>query len=101
MIKHLYVHVPFCRTICSYCDFCHRVYDKKSAGLYLNRIKEETKECSDNYETIYIGGGTPTALSDEELDKLLSNFDNYSKKVKEYSEKSGFLATNTKIAIFI
>lgn len=102
MIKHLYVHVPFCRTICSYCDFCHRVYDKKSAELYLNRIKEETKECSDNYETIYIGGGTPTALSDEELDKLLSNFDNYSKKVKEYTiEANPESLTESKINIFL
>lgn len=85
MIKHLYIHVPFCKTICSYCDFCHRIYDEKSARLYLNRLKEEAKECIDAYETIYIGGGTPTALSNDELDELLSIFDDNAKVVKEYT----------------
>ncbi|MBQ5556030.1 MAG: coproporphyrinogen III oxidase, partial [Erysipelotrichaceae bacterium] len=66
-IKHLYVHVPFCKSICYYCDFCHCIYDESIAKQWLERLKKEIEEtCLDQYETIYIGGGTPTALSCEQ-----------------------------------
>ena len=85
-IKHLYIHVPFCNAICSYCDFCHRVYDKKLVTKWLETIEKEIQDkCKDNYETIYIGGGTPTSLSIDELDKLLSFIKPYTNKVKEYT----------------
>lgn len=85
-IKHLYVHVPFCKTICYYCDFCHRVYNKNLVNKWLDTIEKEIKDkCSGSYETIYIGGGTPTSLSDDELNKLLCFIEPYAKEVKEYS----------------
>lgn len=85
-VKHLYVHVPFCNSICSYCDFCRRVYDKNLVNTWLNTIKLEIEnKCKDNYETIYIGGGTPTSLSNEELEKLLSYIHAYSNDVIEYT----------------
>lgn len=85
-IKHLYIHVPFCNAICSYCDFCHRVYDKKLVTKWIETIEKEIQDkCKDNYETIYIGGGTPTSLSIDELDKLLSFIKPYTNKVKEYT----------------
>ena len=85
-IKHLYIHVPFCNSICSYCDFCHRVYDKKIVTKWLDTIQKEIKDkCKDNYETIYIGGGTPTSLALDELDKLLSFIKPYADNVKEYT----------------
>ena len=85
-IKHLYVHVPFCRTICYYCDFCHRVYDEKLAQQWLERLKREIEgTCLDQYETIYIGGGTPTALSCNQLDALLNLIDPYASEAKEYT----------------
>lgn len=70
----IYVHIPFCNTICSYCDFCKRIYDKKYINKYLNEL---SKEISKNYKnelvkTIYIGGGTPSSLSLDELDKLFT-----------------------------
>ena len=63
--KGLYIHIPFCKTICSYCDFCKVFYNDDWAFNYLNAL---TKEILDNYrneeiETIYIGGGTPSCLS--------------------------------------
>lgn len=86
MIKHLYIHVPFCKTICSYCDFCHRIYDEKNADLYLKRIEEEFKECKDEqYSTIYIGGGTPSSLTSSQLDKLLSFTDAHLKEIEEFT----------------
>ena len=85
-IKHLYIHVPFCNSICSYCDFCHRVYNKDLVVKWLNTIELEIKDkCKDNYETIYIGGGTPTSLTTTELEKLLSFIKPYSNEVKEYT----------------
>ena len=85
-IKHLYIHVPFCKTICSYCDFCHRIYDKNTVTKWLDTIALEIiDKCKDNYETIYIGGGTPTSLSIEELDKLLSLIKPYTGNVLEYT----------------
>ncbi|MBQ1534857.1 MAG: radical SAM family heme chaperone HemW [Erysipelotrichaceae bacterium] len=85
-IKHLYVHVPFCKSICYYCDFCHCIYDESIAKQWLERLKKEIEEtCLDQYETIYIGGGTPTALSCEQLDVLLNLVDPYASSVKEYT----------------
>jgi len=85
-IKHLYIHVPFCKTICGYCDFCHRVYDENIADKWLDTLVLEINDkCKDNYETIYIGGGTPTSLSSKQLDRLLTLVDPYSKCVKEYT----------------
>lgn len=72
-MKSVYIHIPFCNTICSYCDF-PKVYssvcDKK---LYLETLKKEIKTNYKNeiINTIYIGGGTPSILSTEELKKLL------------------------------
>ena len=73
-IKAIYIHIPFCQTICSYCDFCKLFYNKKLVNLYL---KELEKEIIANYKgeeisTIYIGGGTPTSLSYDELSFLFS-----------------------------
>lgn len=85
-IKHLYIHVPFCNSICNYCDFCHRIYDSNLADKWLDTLKKEIDDkCKDNYETIYIGGGTPTSLSNRQLEELLSYIEPFSKQVIEYT----------------
>jgi len=73
-IKSAYIHIPFCKDICTYCDFCKMFYNEKMVNLYLNELE---KEIDKNYQkeklkTIYIGGGTPSALKLKELDKLFS-----------------------------
>ncbi len=73
-MKSAYIHIPFCETICTYCDFCKFYYDKKIVFPYLKALEKEIKE---NYKeeklsTIYIGGGTPSSLDLKELEKLLS-----------------------------
>lgn len=73
MCKSVYVHLPFCRNICSYCDFCKFLYNEEWVDKYLDSLEEEIKN---NYkgeviETIYIGGGTPSSLNINELEKLL------------------------------
>ncbi len=73
-MKSVYIHIPFCKTICSYCDFCKRFYEEELAKKYLDALE---KEISSRYKnevisTLYIGGGTPNSLSDTLLEKLLN-----------------------------
>lgn len=82
----LYIHIPFCEAICDYCDFTKFFYIEKLAKEYLENLKEEIESYSPyDVETIYIGGGTPTALSDELFEMLLKIVEPYSKKVVEYT----------------
>ena len=71
-MKSVYIHIPFCKSICSYCDFCKFLYNEKWVGAYLTGLKNEIKDryMDDEIRTIYIGGGTPSALSIEELRRL-------------------------------
>ena len=73
-MKSMYIHIPFCSSICSYCDFCKFFYNEKTANKYIDSLINEIKENYKNekMDTIYIGGGTPSALTIEQLDKLLS-----------------------------
>ena len=77
----VYIHIPFCKSICSYCNFCKVIYKKKWVDLYLNRLKEEVMDryMGEEIKTIYIGGGTPSSLSLEEIEDLL-NITNLFKK---------------------
>ena len=69
-IKSLYLHIPFCMQICSYCDFCKMFYNEKMVNDYLEELgKEVEKEYqNDILITIYIGGGTPSSLKLYQLD---------------------------------
>lgn len=73
MIKSCYIHIPFCNNICSYCDFCKMFYNEKLVSKYLEALDREINNIYKNevLETIYIGGGTPSCLSFDELEKLL------------------------------
>ncbi|WP_337843995.1 radical SAM family heme chaperone HemW [Thermus sp.] len=70
-MQSLYVHVPFCPTLCPYCDF-HVV--RRGPGwveAYLRRLREEAEALHQRYPgpltTLYLGGGTPSYLRDQEL----------------------------------
>lgn len=85
MIKHLYIHVPFCKTICSYCDFAHVLYKQDLVDRYLDKLDKDIKQYNNEYETIYIGGGTPSCLSLTQLKRLLEIVKPYTNKVIEYT----------------
>ena len=72
-IDSIYIHIPFCKSICSYCDFCKVLYKKEWVDLYLQKLKEEIidRYMGNDIKTIYIGGGTPSALSLNEIEYLL------------------------------
>ena len=85
-IKHLYIHVPFCKTICSYCDFTHVLYKEDLVDKWLTRLKKDLLEINNKtFETIYIGGGTPSCLNLRQLKELLSLIKPFSKDVLEYT----------------
>ena len=72
MARAVYIHIPFCKSICSYCDFCKFLYNEKWVYVYLDALKKEIQDryLDDPVSSIYIGGGTPSALSSSELTKL-------------------------------
>ena len=78
--KSMYIHIPFCKKICKYCDFCKMYYKKDWVINYLNELNNEiSKKYKNNkLKTLYIGGGTPSSLSFNELDILFKHIDKIS-----------------------
>jgi oxygen-independent coproporphyrinogen-3 oxidase len=83
----LYVHIPFCESICDYCDFSKLQYFHSFADKYLVALEKELHERVDNEElkTIYVGGGTPTSLDDSQFESLLKMLSKNSKHIEEYT----------------
>ncbi len=74
MVRGLYIHIPFCSYKCPYCDFTSLVKPDISYGEYIDLIIREAelyRDISTDLETVYLGGGTPTLLAPEEIEKLL------------------------------
>ena len=85
-IHSLYIHIPFCNKICDYCDFTKLQYFRKFAVSYLDALKDELASYNiGKLKTIYVGGGTPTALEDDLFLELLRIIDPYKEGVKEYT----------------
>lgn len=85
-VKSAYIHIPFCVRICTYCDFNKYFIDKQPVDEYLDAlIKEMQVENNRKLETMYVGGGTPTALNIVQLEKLLKAINNTFTIHGEYS----------------
>ena len=72
MARSVYIHIPFCKSICSYCDFCKVFYVKRWVKSYMDELYNEV---ADRYEgeiinTLYVGGGSPSQLNGEDFEKL-------------------------------
>ena len=76
-VKSAYIHIPFCNSICSYCDFCKIYYNGDIVSRYLKALEKEIKLYYKNEKlnTIYIGGGTPSSLNINELKELFKIID--------------------------
>ena len=84
--RSLYIHIPFCEKICDYCDFTKLQYFRKFAIPYLETLKKELESYDiGELKTIYVGGGTPTALEDDLFVKLLKIIKPYTKDAIEYT----------------
>jgi oxygen-independent coproporphyrinogen-3 oxidase len=72
----IYIHIPFCKKLCSYCDF-YRIISPGDYSLFINALLTEA-EMRKNYlaeeivSTIYFGGGTPSVLSLKEINRILN-----------------------------
>lgn len=72
-VKSAYIHIPFCVKICTYCDFNKYFIQNQPVDQYLDCLIKEMKQSEvRSLETVFVGGGTPTALSYEQLEKLLT-----------------------------
>jgi len=77
-IRHIYVHIPFCARICPYCAFYKDLLDRSQTRRFCEAIlRDLDQQCATfavTPETIYLGGGTPTALTTSQLEFLLGGF---------------------------
>ena len=71
-MKSVYIHIPFCKSICSYCDFCKVFYHGPWVTQYLNSLLLEIQDkyMGEEVKTMYVGGGTPSALTIKDLKYL-------------------------------
>lgn len=80
MTSGVYIHVPFCKSRCSYCDFATDVYRGRAAvDRYVNALVKEISDPNSEFpnptsqiETLYFGGGTPSLLSPRQLESIVS-----------------------------
>lgn len=70
----LYIHIPFCKTLCHYCDFCKFINQKEDViNKYIDHLIKEIQKYSsyfDDITSIYIGGGTPNSIDLKALKRL-------------------------------
>jgi oxygen-independent coproporphyrinogen-3 oxidase len=78
MIRHIYIHIPFCARICPYCAFYKTLMDQSQTQRFCQAILRELEQHVASRKilpsTIYFGGGTPTALATSQLESLLRGF---------------------------
>ena len=77
-MKHagVYLHIPFCRSRCSYCDFATGMYEGELADRYVKSLVEEINRWGEvdspsAVDTIYFGGGTPSLLTPSQIERIL------------------------------
>jgi oxygen-independent coproporphyrinogen-3 oxidase len=96
----LYVSIPFCPTRCSYCSFVSKTVDrdKQLVDRYLDRLCDELAETGAmarqqhlKLETVYVGGGTPTTLTEKQLERLTQAIDRHFPlaDAREYTVEAG------------
>ena len=84
MAAGIYLHIPFCRSRCSYCDFATDIYRDaawveryvnalvEEIGLFRSETMEQVEQCGTKIvDTIYFGGGTPSLLTAVQLEQII------------------------------
>lgn len=79
VVRSLYLHVPFCPSVCPYCDFHKMLRHEGLVARYLERLEDEARALAERYpgpfDTVYFGGGTPSHLSDHELERVTTGLE--------------------------
>lgn len=77
----LYIHIPFCKSKCRYCDFCSFQADGETISAYLRKLKEELifwgKKLEEEVATVFIGGGTPSYLKEDNIKMICETIFEY------------------------
>lgn len=89
-LNFLYIHIPFCDHICSYCDFYKKIAKQETISKYIDYLDKELtlkQKHLNNIIGIYIGGGTPSSIGIDNLKKLFNYLNKYInlKELKEFS----------------
>ena len=70
----IYIHIPYCKQACHYCNFHFSTSTKNKSGLILSMLREieiKSKNYNELIETIYFGGGTPSLLEINEINSFI------------------------------
>ncbi len=107
----IYVHIPFCNSICSYCDFPKQIAKEEVKEDYIGKLIQELssyekqdwfkEDWSLKTESVYIGGGTPNSLSLAQLERLFQALEPYLRRAKENTiEVNPELLTHEQVRLF-
>lgn len=100
----LYVHIPFCEKKCNYCNFCSVAGDENLKSKYIDILINEAniRLYDKRFNTIFIGGGTPTCLADGEMTRLLYGLNVDKSNLKEFTvEANPNSLTDSKISEYL
>ena len=75
MNKGLYIHIPFCRRKCAYCDFYSLAGNEELTEEYTQAVIRNIRNYNDTFDTAYFGGGTPSLMSGRQIYDILSAAD--------------------------
>lgn len=87
----LYIHIPFCERKCLYCDFYSGKYSDEIKEKYVNELISEIKSVggrakNKELKTVYIGGGTPSSLKPELIEKIASAvYESFDDDIREFT----------------
>ncbi|MGX7596000.1 radical SAM family heme chaperone HemW [Planococcus plakortidis] len=108
MVKGMYIHIPFCHQICFYCDFNKVFFKDQPVDAYIESIGKELAlwkqegALEEPLKTVFLGGGTPTALTPSQLERLLELIHQYvpmAKNVEWSSEANPDELTRDKMEV--
>lgn len=85
----LYIHLPFCKQKCNYCDFASFAGREFLIDDYLNALEKEAASSPvKKFETLYVGGGTPSVLSPAQLERLAKIIETHFGPVSSFAEST-------------
>jgi oxygen-independent coproporphyrinogen-3 oxidase len=92
LIRHLYVHIPFCAAKCGYCAFYSEPGEAATIERFLAALERELEQAAPGLapDTVFFGGGTPSILTTRQFERLLERLHGTISKLKEQSSKAGF-----------
>lgn len=89
MMRGLYIHIPFCKQKCNYCDFASFAGQEKNRDAYLSALEREANLSKGTVcKTLYVGGGTPSLLEEEQLRRLATIIQNNFGSVTSFEEST-------------